>query len=236
MDELFKQRDDLFEPDYINIHWLKRPADGTQEPVVFDDWYAHISLIRLSESVPREIREQFDTARNTLLYSWFSYRLRTVGLLYSYTVVENALRERLQVKSKRGPGLGALLRKAVANGLLNDSGFCVPRAGRHQSFKHEGDHLICEVTYDPPPLSDLRHRTTYVTQLCESIPRLRNSLAHGEPELFCDVLTPLMVHAALINMLFEPHEPGRQNEHSTAWGKSNKSDVEDVRNTERAKR
>lgn len=206
MEDLFKQRDALFDTDYINTLWLKRSADGTEEPVVFDDWYAHISAIRLSESVPGEIREQFDTARNTLLYSWFSYRLRMVGLLYSYTVVENALRERLQVRSKRGPGLGALLRKAVGDGLLNDSGFCVARAGRQQSFKHEGDQLICEVTYDPAVLSDLRHRTAYVTQLCESIPRLRNLLAHGKPDVYCDVLTPLMVHAEIINMLFEPHE------------------------------
>jgi hypothetical protein len=201
MEDLFKKRND-----HVNTCWVKRLADGTETRVTFDDWYADVSVISLSEFVPAEIREQFDIARNTLLYSWFSYRLRMVGLLYSYAVVENALREKLQVTSERGPGLGTLLRKAVADGVLNDSGFCIPRAGRHTSSKREGDHFILEVTYDPPSLSDLQLRTTYVMQLCESIPRSRNSLAHGHASLSIDVLTPMMENAEIINMLFEPHK------------------------------
>jgi hypothetical protein len=206
MEDLFKKRDGVFDTDYVNTCWVKKLANGTEAPAVFDDWYADVSAIRLSESVPEKIREQFDTARNTLLYSWFSYRLRMVGLLYSYAVVENALREKLQVTNERGPGLNTLLRKAVADGFLNDSGFCVARARRQESFRQEGDQFVSEVTYNPRPLSDLKLSTRYVAQLCESIPHLRNSLAHGEPSLFVDVLTPMIVHAEIINMLFEPRE------------------------------
>jgi hypothetical protein len=206
MEDLFKKRDAVFETDYINTCWVMESDEGQKTRMTFDDWYADVSGINLSESVPERIREQFDMARNTLLYSWFSYRLRMVSLLYSYTVVENALREKLQVGGKRSPGLGALLKKAVAEGLLHDSGFSVPRADREESFRYDGDQLVLEVTYNPPSPSDLRCSTTYVMQLCEVVPLLRNSLAHGKAPLFPDVLTPMIVHAEIINMLFEPHK------------------------------
>lgn len=204
MEQLFKSLRKIFETDSINRFWVKILPDGNQEEYTLDDWYSDIALIRLSGQVPEKIQEQFDTAKNVLLYSWFSYRLRMVALLYSFSVVENALRERLGYNKNKYRGLKRLLTEAIERGFLNDSGFHIPKV-KETVVREEkrNDGILQEIEYSHIPEEDLRQSIKYIEGLCQAIPRLRNSLAHGNICIFPEVLTPIIVHSEIINMLFE---------------------------------
>jgi hypothetical protein len=204
MEQLYKSLERIFETDSINRNWAKTLPDGSHEEYKLEDWYEDIAIIRLSEKVPETIQEQFDTAKNVLLYSWFSYRLRMVALLYSFSVVEHALRERLGYKRNDRTGLKWLLTEAIGKGFLNDSGFHVPKI-KTTIVKEErcNDKIIQEIRYSQIPEEDLKQSVEYLEGLCQAVPRLRNSLAHGNICLFPNVLTPIIVHSEIINMLFQ---------------------------------
>jgi len=209
MEKLFKCLGKLFETDSINTCWVKTFPDGSHQEYTLEDWYAEIALIRLSRQVPERIQEQFDTARNVLLYSWFSYRLRMVALLYSFSVVEGALRERLGRNDDKHVGLNGLLTEAIKRGFLNDSGFHVPKVkATVVREERRDDGILQEIEYSQIPEEDLRQSVEYIEGLCQAIPHLRNRLAHGNFYLFPEVLTPITVHSEIINMLFEKERTG----------------------------
>jgi len=66
----FKALEDILKPDFFSDILVKIRPDGTQEKAVVTDWYNQIASIDLHENVPPVIREQFDVAKNILLYSW----------------------------------------------------------------------------------------------------------------------------------------------------------------------
>jgi hypothetical protein len=203
MSKLFKSLGKIFETDNINRLWVKRLPDGTQEEYTLEDWYSDIEAIKLSEKVPKDIQEQFDAAKNVLLYSWFSYRLRMVALLYSFTVVENALRKRLGYNKDEWKGLKCLLIEAIEKGLFNDSGFHIPKFKvTVVSERRHNDVILREVQYSEIPEEELKQSAKYIEGLCEAIPSLRNTLAHGNICIFSEVLTPIIVNSEIINMLF----------------------------------
>jgi len=204
MAKLFKSLGKIFETDSINKCWVKKSSNGVQEEYSLEDWYSDISVIKLSGQVPEGIQEQFDTAKNVLVYSWFSYRLRMVALLYSFSVVENALRKRLGYTRNEHKGLKRLLSEAVDRGYLNDSGFHVPKIKATViSEQRQGDTVLREITYSTIPEEELKQSSKYIECLCEAIPHLRNTLAHGNICIFPEVLTPIIVNSEIINMLFE---------------------------------
>jgi len=202
--KLFKSLGKIFETDSINKLWVKRYPDGAQEEYSLEDWHSDIREIKLSEQVPEDVQKQFDMAKNVLLYSWFSYRLRMVALLYSFSVLENALRERLGYTRNDRKGLKRLLREAIDCGYLNDSGFHVPKIKvTVTSEQQQGNAVLREMTYSTIPEEELKQSTKYIEGLCEVIPNLRNTFAHGENCVFPEVLTPIIVNSEIINMIFE---------------------------------
>lgn len=210
METIFKPYDQIFETHEINKCWLKTLPNGSTEKYSLEDWYSEISSIRLSDYVPEEIHQQFDTAKCTLLYSWFSYRLRMVALLYSFSVVENALRNCLGYERNERKGLKLLLTEAIGNGYLNDSGFHIPKSKETVVWeKRCGDEVLKEIEYSKIPEEDLKKSVEYIKGLCHAIPRLRNRLAHGNFCLFPDVLTPIIVNSEIINMLFKERTDDR---------------------------
>lgn len=56
--------------------------------------HSTLDKISLIEKVPKEVAIQFETAKNVLLYSYFSYRMTTVAHLFMYSVLEKAIREK----------------------------------------------------------------------------------------------------------------------------------------------
>lgn len=136
--------------------------------------YRAVESIELDPAVPEDIRGQFDVARNMALYSYFFYALAPEVQLKTFTVVELALRRR--AGDEKGKMLRALLKRAVLEGWIRDSGF------RHIE----------------KPLAD----NPYCHSLVESLPALRNNSAHGSTNLTPDTVWYLECCADLVNQLF----------------------------------
>jgi hypothetical protein len=204
MSDKFRTLNEIFEVDSRNTHWIKVDKTGFEKPYDLADWYATVDSIRLLECVPEEIQVQFDTVKNTLLYSWFTYRFLSVAELYSYVVLENALRIKLGHENNQRIMLRELLKEAVSKGLLNDSGFHVLKIMTKVLHEEQrGDETIKIVEQVAVPEEELRQSIKYCEILCECIPALRNTLAHGKVFLHLGVLMPVKVHSEIINMLFQ---------------------------------
>lgn len=84
---------DLFNPD------SRARSFGPSFETNFKIYYEELTEITLSKNVPLGIRIDFETVKNTLLYSIFSYRLSTVAFTYAYATFEKSLRMRFQALS-----------------------------------------------------------------------------------------------------------------------------------------
>ena len=133
-----------------------------------------VNSISLSTSVPQDITDQFDVARNLAVYSYFYYPFAQEMQAKLYTVIEYALRRCSGAHGR--PHFKQMITDAVEQGLIKDAGF------RHIQ------------TPDPS--------NPYSRKLPEIIPKLRNTLAHGSNQLTPDLIWPLERAADLINQLF----------------------------------
>ena len=163
IDEQFKAYNDILKPDFFSDFLVKCYPDGRKEKFTLEDWHDSVSMIKLNSSVPTVIQEQYGVAKNVLLYSWFSYRMRMVAWQYSLSVLENALREKLNKTSCRSPGLRKLLKTAVRKGLLNDSGFHVTEYKEVViSERREGNSICQEVERVEIPKSEREQSKSYI--------------------------------------------------------------------------
>jgi hypothetical protein len=157
---------------------FRNATTGEIRPMQIEDLHRMMQPLELNPTVPADIRQQFDTARNAFVYSWFAYDLATVAEQQAYGVLENALRQRFHTdggdESKK-PALGNLLEIAVARGWLMKKDF-------------EG-----------PSMSGSGEPTCFL----DLIPRIRNELAHGNMHLIPDgSLTMMRLCADILNKLF----------------------------------
>lgn len=194
MRQHLKPLHEVLETDTRNSYFVVMNLEtGEKRPVTLEDLHSDIREILLIESVPVEIREQFDTVLNLLLYSWFVYEFSSSALMLANATVEMALNIRLEketgVKSNKRRGLKKLLKRAVNSGWIVDGDF---------------SHLD-ETKYSP-------NGTQYCDSLLNSLPDLRNSLAHGSSFLGTPTQIASMVdiNAHVINSLFKqvPKETG----------------------------
>lgn len=184
----------LGEPDSRNnIFSIFDRAIGDWRPIVLAEHYQSVSAIVLNGAPPSDIREQFDCARNLIVYAWFVYEFSTPATVQIYTTIENALRRRADI-AKNHParsGLAAYFRHAVECGWLDDRAFTfLPRLPAWSNTKlrqshRKGGQIYCDV-------------------LAKSMPSLRNSLAHGEPSLNTpnSALLPLEICVCIVDALF----------------------------------
>jgi hypothetical protein len=142
--------------------------------------HAALAEIELHDGVPEDVRGQFNVARNMALYTYFHYAMAPEVQMKTYSVIELGLKRRLPHMAKRT--LAPLLREAVAQGLLSDSGF------RHLPTPDPGN--------------------SYSQSLITVLPDLRNSSAHGSTNLNSDCVGHIEKCADLINQLFPP--PARE--------------------------
>ena len=136
----------------------------------------------LNNEVPDEIKGQFNVAKNMVLYSYYFYALAPEVHLKTYTVIEHALR--LKVNPKKRMMLKALIKHAVSQRWINDSGF------RHIE--------------NPSPNNE------WCKSMVEVMPNLRNSKAHGSSMLVGDFLHHISSCADFVNRLF-PASKARNN-------------------------
>lgn len=200
----FKSLAALGEPDERWAHFT-RSVDFL--PVTLADRHADLSTIDLADAVPARIREHFNTGKNLLLYAWFVYRFIPVAELHAYSTVEMALRERakregrperLDRKGKAVPWkFSELLQMAVKERWIADDGFTVVRRRREANaelFERLGEVPAADV--------DMQSVNQYCNTLVESMPWLRNQLAHGSTSVHPGGMSTLRVCADLINQLF----------------------------------
>jgi hypothetical protein len=128
---MLKPSDALLEPDIRFRDLVFQSAEtGDVRPLCMDDLRNMVAGIELGPHVPVAIREQFDTARNAFVYSWFAYELATLAEQHCFATLEMALRQRHQPhappNTTRSPGLDKLLKLAVKEGWLRRDDFVIP--------------------------------------------------------------------------------------------------------------
>ncbi|WP_133012725.1 hypothetical protein [Marinomonas flavescens] len=168
--EKFKSLEELTQIDHK--HHLLGSISGTIPDL--EQIHEYLSKEVLNEEVPDEIKGQFNVAKNMALYTYFFYALAPEVHLKTYTIIEHALR--LKVQPKKHVGLRILLSKAVEEGWICDAGF------RHID-KNESGNGWCK-------------------SMVDIIPNMRNSKAHGSTILVPDCLHHISVCTDFCNQLF----------------------------------
>src|SRR6266404_6682910 len=94
----------MFEPDARQLNWwIRNEDDGSARPMTLEDHHANISQVTLSDSVPEDVRQHMETAKNLALFSWYVYRFIPVAELQAYNAFEWSLRIRFAIDDYTKP-------------------------------------------------------------------------------------------------------------------------------------
>lgn len=162
-------------------------ADGASvAPLTFERYYAVIAAECVPEHLPGDVRQQFETGRNLMLYSWYCYRFFPVAVLQLFATLELGLRLAFQEdRERRGSSLATLLKRARREGTL-----------RSASFRDNALPLVGAPTHDAPE--------AFLAGLEKLVPIIRNSLAHGHVMLWPDHTHSLRIVRDALIQLFPP--------------------------------
>ncbi|OAJ60557.1 hypothetical protein A6V36_01825 [Paraburkholderia ginsengiterrae] len=222
--DLLRAIDSLYEPDVRNGFFSRRDADtGEIRPDSVSEHLADVAAFSLSTTVPRSIQVHFETAKNLYAYAWFVYRFFPVAEQQALTSLEFALRERLaaevaqssRVGVRHPRGLKNLLKEARDRGLVSNDRFswaeerALQRARQRaelqeiQEMQRLGLTTI-EVNYSnvKPLPEDFDH--DWIGTFIDTLPRIRNTYAHGSGTLHNAVLRTFEIVSELTNQLFAP--------------------------------
>ena len=168
--------------------------DGSTRKRTLEDFLKRAEKIQLHKGVPEEIRSHFETARNLIIYSWFYYPFNVTAELCAYTSVEYALK--IKSGGSKKESFKNLLRKAVKQKWICDEGFSHVKR-RRENARAYNENLPPEFQTPQTEMLD-----QYCQNLVESLPFLRNSLAHGSSMLHEQGAFTVQICADLINQLF----------------------------------
>lgn len=173
--------------------------------------HAMVAQLRLPDFVPIDIRTQFATACNLLLYSWFVYRFIHVAELHAIATLELALRDRLGDQPHKARGLSDRLQYALDRGLLKDVGLrsyqrMIEARARTQEEESRWPDGFRELFGSATPHEGDLDRQRLARRACRFLPRLRNLFAHGTPALFPQGLAHVETCADLITQLYSSPE------------------------------
>ncbi|MCI0662553.1 MAG: hypothetical protein L0220_15915 [Acidobacteria bacterium] len=194
--EDLKHIDDVCKPDIRQQYLFILDEDlGQVRPMKVEDYHKAASRIRLHDGVPEDVRNHFATAQNLVVYSWFYYPFNVSAELQALASVEFALKIKANARiplEGSPPGLKKLLERAIKEGWISDDNFSEIHAMKTQtsgklSFKTLDGELV----------------ESYCHMLKETLPKLRNILAHGESILHGQGATYVWICAEIINQLFE---------------------------------
>jgi len=207
----FKPLSEVMLSDVRQKCWARLQSDGTFRGIQLEDLHKRMSELTLNSTVPEDVRTGFDTARSLFLYSWFVYRFQTVAELQAYATLEFALGKRLAAE---GAGhiqnLSPRLNFAVQKGWLRADGVRIYRqkAVSRRRYAEEQEKFFKEFLknekgwQNPDPRTETEYAADYLRNLTGGIPRLRNSVAHGNPMLHGGAALTLEICRDLINQLF----------------------------------
>jgi hypothetical protein len=183
--------------------------------------HAEISAIHLSSAVPEKIAIQFETARNLYLYAWHVYRFYMVATTQALATLEFGLRERLpqrlpepyQSKRQKEPTLAGMLGYAIDQGQIRNEGFrrwhraAAERERKRRSLQATQtliDSQLDSIEIDESEMLVITpedQRWDLVNVLRDSLPKIRNELAHGSSMLTRDLDTIELV-AEILGQLY----------------------------------
>lgn len=200
MIDTLKPFEEVAEPDerWANFGYPD-PVDLSFRPIALAERHAAIAAISLTPCVPEYIREHFETAKNLLLYAWFVYRFIPVAELHAYSTVEMALKVRANLESLQAKTLAPLLKIAIKRGWIVDEAFSNVRREREAMEQEQEWRRLLDV----PPTPEEQDSQRYCKMLLDSMPYLRNDLAHGSKTLHPGGVGTLAICADLINQLFK---------------------------------
>jgi hypothetical protein len=192
--ESLKEYSEIFEPDpRQEAFMLLNEATGQMRRVALKDYHDEAKALELNVGVPEKVRYHFENARNLLVYSWFHYPFNSLAQFHAYIAVEAALR----IKAGKPKGkFKTLLQEAIKNNWITDEGFTFGRARKATQPVHP-------LIFNGAAMPDTR---SYCEVLMQSIPRLRNTFAHGEVFLHNSGAASMLICAELINQLFQNPE------------------------------
>jgi hypothetical protein len=197
--ETLKTFEEICQPDARQISFVLGDTTNPNgfRPQTLKDFHDEAEAIQLHEGVPETLRDQFQTARNLIIYSWFYYPLNVTAELCAYATVEHALRIKAGAASER-LRFHDLLKRAVEQGWIRDEGFSHVKQ-KYESMRAFNESLPPEFRNPQPrPLAQ-----DYCRAMTDVLPKLRNALAHGEPYLHHSGAMTVRICADLINQLFE---------------------------------
>lgn len=181
--------------------------------------HAGVAAIQISSAVPEPVATQFENARNLYLYAWYVYRFYMPATAAALSALEFGLRERLRTtlpEKEQGKKLmlKRLLRMAVDHGLVRNEGF---RRWHHaaqvnarerlsmEALKAMIDNELSSLEYPIPEFPEILpedQQWDLVRGLPDSLPTIRNELAHGSSMLTNHVLGTIELVAEILNQLF----------------------------------
>ncbi|MEN8131532.1 MAG: hypothetical protein ABFS45_15335 [Pseudomonadota bacterium] len=155
-----------------------------------------LASLVLDESVPDDIHNLYNIAKNVLLYTWYEYSFFPVAALQVFTTLEYALCNRLgegtiaELKKKRKRGLYAYIEYSIEQGWIRNEDFSawhrtpMLRARDEYLFKKidemdEKSLDSIEIDYDEAEVPNT-NTVDYLDVLLRTVNKIRNWHAHGE--------------------------------------------------------
>lgn len=197
---------------------------GQVRPASLQDQQRLIASFVLGSAVPLKIRTHFETAKNLFLYAWFVYRFHPVAEQQALASLELALRERFaQTKDENKgtgywSGLAALLKRAQAGGLIRNQTIrnrekwarelaCerYRRDALLEMISSNAEEMVLHDADVQPTREDLAY--DWIGTFVESLPRIRNTHAHGTSMLYPNVTRTFEIVSDLINQLYSVDDP-----------------------------
>lgn len=181
-----------------------------------EDNHSYLSSIILNDTVPLDVRQLFETAKNLSLYSWFAYRFHQVSELISYSALEMALREKYKKEypGRKSPMLAGLLQHAKKHGWIRNEDFsnrdriALSNAEQKKMYEVIESGVLKEgesVPVEEPTKEEINEAfesLDLVTGIVESSAKLRNALAHGSNMLHPNSISTLAITAEAINSIY----------------------------------
>jgi len=200
-------------PDPRTVTW------AAPQPPSLATHHAAVSAIQISSTVPEPVAIQFEMARNLYLYAWYVYRFYMPAMAQALAALEFGLRERLRItlpEKYQGKKLmlKRLLRMAVDQGLVRNEGF---RRWHHaaqvnarerrstEALKAMIDSKLDSVAYQIPEVLEVLpqdQQWDLAGGLLETLPAIRNELAHGSSMLTKHALGTIELVAEILNQLY----------------------------------
>ena len=210
----FKELNEVFDADPRSTGFAIRESDEFHDKTI-EDHYREVREIRLSDSVPKEIRWEFDTIKNLYLYSWYVFDFTVPVFLYVYALIEKAIKEkcgRSGVTVDDHMGLKKLLKVCINKKWLVDTDF--ESITRARETRHILDEEQSTIVPKLLPCNE-PNNVEYCNRLLDSLPKLRNMAVHGESGLHFPqtALMSILRCACIMNALFRDKERFESNRH-----------------------